>query len=83
MLVKNFSKNSNLDDSVISLSVFPSRINVKLHKLFVTSSLIKKVINNLDLSKTSGLACIPVVILKNCEAELSYILFELFNMCLK
>ena len=38
---------------------------------------------NLDLSKASGPDCIPVVILKNCEPELSYILAELFNKCLK
>ena len=38
---------------------------------------------NLDSSKTSGPDCIPVVVLKNCEPELSYILAELFNMCLK
>ena len=38
---------------------------------------------NLDLSKPSGPDCIPVVVLKNCEPELSYILAELFNKCLK
>ena len=38
---------------------------------------------NLDLSKTSGPDCIPVVVLKNCEWELSYILAELFIKCLK
>ena len=38
---------------------------------------------NLDLSKASGLDCISVVVLKNCEPELSYILAELFNKCLK
>ena len=38
---------------------------------------------NLDLSKASGLDCIPVIVLKNCEPELSYILAELFNKCLK
>ena len=31
----------------------------------------------------SGPDCIPVVVLKNCEPEHSYILAELFNMCLK
>ena len=31
----------------------------------------------------SGPDCIPVVILKNWEPELSYILDEIFNMCLK
>ena len=38
---------------------------------------------NLDLSKASGLDCIPVVIPRNCEPELSCILAELFNKCLK
>ena len=38
---------------------------------------------NLDLSKTSSLHCSPVVVLKNCEPELSYVLAELFNKCLK
>ena len=38
---------------------------------------------NLDLSKASGPDCIPVVVLKNCEPEISYILPELFNKCLK
>ena len=45
--------------------------------------MVKKVITNLDSSKASGPDCIPVVVLKNCEPELSYILAELFNMCLK
>ena len=38
---------------------------------------------NLDSSKASDPDCIPVVVLKNCEPEFSYILAELFNMCLK
>ena len=45
--------------------------------------MVKKFITNFDSSKASGPDCIPVVVLKNCESELSYILAELFNMCLK
>ena len=45
--------------------------------------MVKKVIMNLDSSEASGPDCIPVVVLKNCESELSYILAELFNNCLK
>ena len=45
--------------------------------------MVKKIITNLDSSKVSGLDCIPVVVLKNCGPELSYILAGLFNMCLK
>ena len=49
--------------------------------------MVKKVIRNLDLSKASGPDCIPVVVPKNCELELSYILAELsyntINKCLK
>ena len=44
--------------------------------------MVKKVITNLDLSKASGPDCIPVVVLKNCEPELSYIPAELFKKCL-
>ena len=55
----------------------------------------KKVIMNLNSSKASGPDCIPMVVLKDCEPEFSYILAsthtsfntyylqELFNMCLK
>ena len=45
--------------------------------------MVKKVMMNLDLSKASGPDCIPVIVLKNCEPELSNILVELFNKCLK
>ena len=45
--------------------------------------MVKKVIINLDLSKASGPNGIPVVVLKDCEPGLSYILAELFNKCLK
>ena len=62
-------KNSNLDDSRISLPVFPSRTNLKLHNISVTPKMVKKVIMNLDLSKASGPDCIPVVVLKNCELQ--------------
>ena len=81
-LVINFSENSNLDDSGISLRVFPSRTNLKLHNISVTPKMFKKVITNLDLSKASGRDCIPVVVPKNCQPEISYILAELFNKCL-
>ena len=81
LFAKNFSKNPNLDDLGISLPVFPSRTNVKLHK--ITAKMVKKVIVSLDSSKASGPDHIPVVVLKNCKPELSYILAELFNMCLK
>ena len=79
----NFSKNSNLNDSGISLPVFFSRSNLKLHNIYVTPKMVKKVIMKLDLAKVPGPDCIPVVVLKNCAPELSYMLAELFNKCLK
>ena len=45
--------------------------------------MVKKVITNLDSLKASGPDYVPVVVLKNCEPELPYILTELFNICLK
>ena len=83
LFAENLSKNSNLDDSGISLPVFPCRTNFKLHNICVSPKMVKKVIMNLDLSKASGPDSIPVVVLKNCEPELSYIFAELFNKCLK
>ena len=83
LFAENFSLNSNLDDSGVSLPVFPSRTNLKLHNISVTPKIVRKVVMNLDLSKASGPDCILVVVLKNCEPELSYILAELFNNCLK
>ena len=69
--------------SGISLPVFPSRTNLKPHSISITPKIVKKVITNLGSSKASGPDCIQVVVLKNCEPELSYILAKLFNMCLK
>ena len=71
LFAKNFSKNSNLDDLGISLPVFSSRTNLKLYNISVTPKTVKQVITNLDSSKVFGPDCIPVVILKNCEPELS------------
>ena len=45
--------------------------------------MVEKVITNLDSPRASGPDCIPVVVQKNCEPQLSYILAELFNVCLK
>ena len=83
LFAENFSMNSNLDDPGIFLLVFPSRTNLRLHNSSVTPKMVKKVIMNLHSSKVSGPECIPMVVLRNCEPELSYILSELFNICLK
>ena len=77
LFAENFSKNSNLDDSGISLPVFTSRTNLKLHNIYVTPKMVKKVITNLDSSDPDY---ISVLVLKNCESELSYILAELINV---
>ena len=76
----NFSNKSNLNDSGISLLAAPCRTNLKLHNIYVTSKLVKKVINNIDMSEPSDLDCILMVVLKNYEPKFSYILAELFNV---
>ena len=63
LFAENFAKNTNVDDSSISLPAFPSRTNLKLHDISVTPKMVKKVIMNLDLSNPSGPDCIPVVVL--------------------
>ena len=84
LFAKTFSKNYYLDDPGISLlTCFPSKTNLKLHNISVTPKMVKKVTTNLDSSNGYGPDCIPVVVLKNCEPELSHIQAELFHMCLK
>ena len=85
LFARDFSKNSNLDDTGIFLPDLPSRTNLRLHNISVTPKIVKKItiIANLDSSKASGPDCISVVVLKNYEPEISYILAELLNMCLK
>ena len=80
---KLFAKNSNLDESSISLPVFPFRTYLKLCNISVTPKMVKKVITKLDSSKAYGPECIPVVVPKNCESERFYILAEIFNKCLE
>ena len=80
---ENFSKDSNLQDSGISLPVFPSKTNQKLNNISVTPKMVKKARMNFDLLKVSGPDCIPVVVLKKCEPERSYIPAKLLNKCLK
>ena len=76
MCAENFLKNSNL-------CLHPLLELLKLCNLPVTQKLVKKVIKNLDLAKITGPNCIPLVVLKNSESELSYTLAVLFNICLK
>ena len=79
VFAENFHRNSKLDDSGVSLPFFPSGTNLKLH-ISVTLKMVRKIIKNLDLSKASGPDCNPVVVLKNCEPELSYILAEFLSV---
>ena len=51
LFAKHFSRNSNLNDLDISLSVFSSRTNLKLHNISITPKMVEKVITNIDSSK--------------------------------
>ena len=82
LIAEKFSKNSDLDDSGISLPAFLFRTNFKLQNISVTPELVKKVTMNPDMSRAPSPDCIPVVVLKNCEPEFSYVLAEIFNKCL-
>ena len=50
-----------------------------LNSISVTPKSVKKVITNLNSPKVCRPDCTPVVVLKNCESELLYII----SMCLK
>ena len=67
----------------ISFYVFPSQTNLKLHNISVTPKMVKMVMKSLDFSLVTGPDCIQVVVLKNCEPDLLYIVAEIFNVCLE
>ena len=73
-LLKTFLKTLNLMTQV-SLYLF-SHLDLTWNCI-ISPKMVKKVMMNVDLSKASGPDCIPVVVLKNCEPEFSYILAEL------
>ena len=52
LFAEYFSLNSNLDDSGISLPVFSCTTNLKLYNISVTYKIVRKVVMNLDLSKS-------------------------------
>ena len=60
LFAENFFLNSNLDDSGVSLPVFPSRTNLKLHNISVTLKIVGKVVMNLDLS-VPLICLVPIV----------------------
>ena len=64
-----FFKHSHLDDTHVSVPAFPSGTNWKLHNVPVIPMFTKKIITNLDFSKSG-----------NCESQISYILSELYNI---
>ena len=60
--------------------------NLEFHGLLCNSEdgkMVEKVIMNFHSTKEPGPDCIPMVILKKYECELSYILAELFSKCMK
>ena len=53
---------------------------MKLHNIYATSKITKKVVVALDFSKASGVYCISVVVLNNCEPDPSFVLAEPLNI---
>ena len=65
------------------IHAFPARTYLNLHNIFLTPKLFRKIKTSLYLSKTSGPNCFTVVVLMECECDISYVLAELFNTSLK
>ena len=68
LFTKTFSKKFNLNDQGTTLPTFPSKTNL-------ISTLDKAIITKIDSFEVSGPDSIPVVVLKNCKLEFSYIFF--------
>ena len=58
----------------ISVYLFSGVDIIENYIIPITPKLVKKVIINVDSSKVPGPDCIPLVVQKNCEPDLLYIL---------
>ena len=59
---------------------FPSRTNLKLHNISLTSKFVQKIISKPDLSKVPSSDRNPVVFLKHYECQPLYASADLFNV---
>ena len=73
--------NTSLNNSSMSVPASPPGTVLKLYSFPLTHKMVKQVIT--DSSEASSFNCIPVVVLKIFQTELSCILVSLSNMCLK
>ena len=83
ILCRAFARNSSLDDGGRSLPAYPSRTDASLSIPSITVKQVRRIIKNLDSSKSSGPDGIPVTVLKECAPELAPIFTKLFRRCLR
>ena len=84
LLLNNFCQNYNLDDTGSPYLIFLlGLIQNWICNIYITPSLVNKIITNFDLLKVFGPDCVLVVILKKFEPQTSYILGELLKICLQ
>ena len=69
LVAETCSENYVLDDSVGSLSAFPSKANLKLHNTPVYLKMIVNTISVPDFFKVSNSDCLSVEVLKNYNSE--------------
>ena len=79
--VLNFFLKSRILMTHISLIAFPSRTNLQLHNIPVTSKLKEEIITDLYPSKASCTDCIPVVVLKNYVLNFHHNSWPLQYLC--
>ena len=83
LFARLFSKKFNVDDSGNELPTFSHRTNTTLSNMVITPKMVEKATSKPDSSMASGPDGILVVVLKNCEPELSFVLTDIFNLYLK
>ena len=81
LLCKEFAKNSSLEDGGKSPPPFPPRTTEQISSFFITVKQVRRVIQRLDSSKSSGPDGIPVIVYKQLSPELSPVLCKLFRKC--
>ena len=79
LFASTFASNSNLDDQDFQAPLYPTS-TITMFSIKFSTHKVRKVLLQLNISKSSGPDGIPALVLKSCAPELAPVLNKLFQL---
>ena len=79
LFASTFASNSNLDHQDFQPPLYPTS-TITMPPIKLSTRKVRKVLLQLNISKSSGTDCIPAIVLKSCAPELAPVLNKLFQL---